>query len=125
MKVLIVDDDLSTRCILTEILEVEDFEALAASDGPSALSLAEKWRDLDAILMDYHMPGMDGVACLEKIKAMGHFNHAKMFLMSAEWAAQTLADHLGVEFIRKPFNITELLSRLRGPPPGQLQLMAM
>jgi len=113
MNVLIVDDDPWVRALLTDILEFENIGVFTAASGPAALSLIETCRALDCILIDYHMPNMDGVAVIRKIQQNDHLTQARLFLMSAEWPAQRHADELAVGFVRKPFELTELLRRLR------------
>src|SRR5688572_23564608 len=118
MKILIVDDDPWTRTllteILTEVLDCDKCEVFSAHSGPAALAFVRESSDLDYILMDYHMPAMDGVACLTAIREMGHLHHTRMILVSAEWAAQKHADHMKIGFVRKPFDLNQLVVLL-GP----------
>ena len=66
--ILIVDDEKNYLTILSALLEEEGYEVLGASGGQEALQI-QKTSDLDLILTDRKMPGMDGIALLEKIKA--------------------------------------------------------
>ena len=114
MRVLIVDDDPCTRMILSDYLEAEHFEVLAANNGVEALDLAESQPAVDRILVDYHMPGMDGLDCIRALRAQRGLSHSRVFLMSAEWNAQQDARREGVRFVRKPLDLSLLVSALRG-----------
>ena len=66
-KILIVDDEDFVRELLGEILESEDCEVFAASDGPEALELLHK-HTFDGVLTDVGMPGMSGWELAEEIR---------------------------------------------------------
>ena len=69
-RVLIVDDESDVRMSLHGIIENSGFEAYAFENGNDALTfLLEQHADVDVILTDIRMPGMDGLALLEKVLA--------------------------------------------------------
>jgi CheY-like chemotaxis protein len=67
-KILIVEDDLSSRLYLNKILEKSEIIALNAGDGQEALDLAIENPDIDIILMDIQLPVMDGYTTARKIR---------------------------------------------------------
>lgn len=71
MKLLIVDDHALLREGLTSLLRQAgpDTIVLAAADGAAALEIAEREADLDAVILDLAMPGMDGTATLQAFGA--------------------------------------------------------
>ncbi|MFO7964090.1 MAG: sigma-54 dependent transcriptional regulator [Desulfobacterales bacterium] len=66
--ILIVDDEKNYPPILSAVLEEEGYETLTANSGPEALMRLSD-SDIDLVLTDMKMPGMDGMELLEKIKA--------------------------------------------------------
>jgi CheY-like chemotaxis protein len=67
-KILIVEDDLSSRLYLNKILEKAEAIAYNAGDGQEALDAARENPDLDVILMDIQLPVMDGYTTARKIR---------------------------------------------------------
>ena len=66
-KILIVEDDLSSRLYLNKILEKTEAIALNAGDGQEAIDVAIENPDIDIILMDIQLPVMDGYTTARKI----------------------------------------------------------
>jgi len=67
-KILIVEDDLSSRLYLNKILEKAEAVALNAADGQEAVEIALENPDIDIILMDIQLPVMDGYSTARKIR---------------------------------------------------------
>ena len=68
MKVLVVDDTDHVRKMLVDMLELDGFEVVGeAASGPQALEIASSV-DPDVIVMDYKMPGMDGLSASRAIR---------------------------------------------------------
>ena len=65
--ILIVDDEKNYTLILSAVLEDAGFETLTANSGPESLDILSR-SDVDLVLTDMKMPGMDGIALLERIK---------------------------------------------------------
>jgi len=65
--ILIVDDEKNYTLILSAVLEEEGFETLTANSGNDALKILES-ADIDLVITDMKMPGMDGIELLESIK---------------------------------------------------------
>jgi CheY-like chemotaxis protein len=68
IKILIVEDDLSSRLYLNKILEKSEVITLNAGDGQEALDMALENPDIDIILMDIQLPVMDGYLTASKIR---------------------------------------------------------
>ncbi len=67
-KILIVEDDLSSRLYLNKILEKTGAVLLNAGDGQQAIDITLDNPDIDIILMDIQLPVMDGYKSAEKIR---------------------------------------------------------
>ena len=69
-KVLIVDDNANNRKILKRMLERKNIEVTECDSGLKALLLIMDKSEYDVIIMDYHMPVMDGIETIRKMKSM-------------------------------------------------------
>ncbi|NLZ94678.1 MAG: response regulator, partial [Bacteroidales bacterium] len=67
-RVLVVDDNDSNRQILKRMLELKKIKVDEADSGLAALLMLQKNAEYDVIIMDYHMPVMDGIETIKKIK---------------------------------------------------------
>ncbi len=66
-KILIIEDNFLNMKLMRTLLEVNRFEILKANDAESGLQLAQQHRP-DLILMDLHLPGMDGLEAASVLK---------------------------------------------------------
>lgn len=101
---MIVDDSALMRRLLTEIFTAAgDFEIAVANDGVDALAKLDGFAP-DVVTLDIHMPGMDGLTCLDRIMVQRPCPVVMVSSMTAEGAEETLeAMALGaVDFIEKP-----------------------
>ncbi len=104
IKLLIVDDSALMRRLLTEIFSAAgDFTIEIARNGLEAIDLVQSFAP-DVVTLDIHMPGMDGLACLDKIMLLRPCPVVMVSSLTAEGANETLdAMALGaVDFIAKP-----------------------
>ena len=85
--VLIVDDNDFNRELVKDILEDEDITVYEAEDGSSAIELLESEQadDIDVVLMDMRMPGMDGIETNKIIRTKnGKFMEVPIIAMTAD-----------------------------------------
>ena len=111
--VLLVDDDAEICEFLSMLLELEGFSPIAVTRAQEALEAAARVAPA-AVLVDVAMPEMDGLEVCRQLRRRGVT--APVLVVSARpgqallrRAAEAGAD----EFIRKPFDNTELVARLR------------
>ena len=113
MNILVVDDELGLRHTLTLILQAEGHTVRAVSEGAAALErLGEAPADL--VICDVRMPGLDGLAFLEKYKESG--GTALVIMMSAygdDEAALEAIRRGAYDFIAKPFRADQVLLVVR------------
>lgn len=111
--VLVVDDDEDVRTSLERALRVFGFAVRSAADGISALRAVAELPP-DCVVLDINMPGMDGVAVVTALRALGH--DVPVCVLSAR---DTVDDRVaGLEagaddYLVKPFALDELIARLR------------
>lgn len=114
-RILIVDDDPHTRDILTRWLHREGYATLSATGGQACLDLLAR-EEVDVILLDVMMPGMDGLQVCEKLRENAAWRTIPVILLTAKDDMETRARGmtLGVsEYLTKPVNKQELLARLQ------------
>ncbi len=109
-RILIVDDEEINRLMLGNILE-DEYEVLLAADGSEALDIAksEKQR-LSLILLDLHMPVMDGYEFFEKLKAEEGLKDVPVIVLTSEKEAEVKSLKMGAaDFIPKPYDVPEVI----------------
>lgn len=113
-RVLIVEDEPENRLLLNMILDVEGYEVIETEDGPSALAAAAAQAP-DLILLDVMMPGMNGFAVFERLRADPGMRRIPVIMLTA-LAQRTdveRAVEMGVEgYVTKPFEPAELLQAM-------------
>jgi len=112
--ILVVDDTPLNLQVATGILRPH-YQALAAIDGPKALDIVSKRPDIQLILLDIMMPGMNGYEVCRLLKADPQHAHIPVIFLTALNATEDerLAfDAGGVDFINKPFQPETLLARV-------------
>lgn len=111
-KVLVVEDDIPVRNLITVTLSAEDYSVFTAASGAEAVSEAAS-RNPDIILLDLGLPDRDGVEVIETIRSWAD---SPIIVISAR---DEDADKIGAldagadDYITKPFSVAELLARLR------------
>jgi two-component system, NtrC family, response regulator AtoC len=107
-KILVVDDELNMRLVLSAMLRKEGFEVVTASDGLSALKLL-KAEDCAAVITDLKMPNMDGMGLLSQV--IKDYPLTPVIIVTAYGTIATAVDALkqgAFDFITKPFEQEEL-----------------
>ena len=69
MKILIVDDEIEIRKVLRLLLEGAGYTVVEASDGASAVKIAQSDREIDLCIMDIMMPVMSGIEATKNIRS--------------------------------------------------------
>lgn len=67
-KILVVDDNTNNRLIINKMLSLKDIQATEANNGQDAIKLITNGEKYDVILMDYHMPNLDGLETIKRIR---------------------------------------------------------
>ena len=112
-KILIVEDDVSSRLYLNKILEKTGAILLNAADGREAVDIAMNNQDIDIILMDIQLPVLDGYESAEKIREF-----RKNVLIIAQTAYSLLGDREKIiasgfdDYIVKPIFPRQLIDKL-------------
>ena len=104
--ILIVDDSEMNRMMLTEILGAH-YQYIEAENGRQAIHLLQKNLMVDLILLDIHMPEMDGFQVLEQLNRAQWMDEIPVIMISAEDSGETIkrAYSMGVtDYIQRPFD---------------------
>jgi CheY-like chemotaxis protein len=110
LPVLVVDDEPQLRSLIRTLLLKHGFRIVEASDGVSALSTVKKLNGAISLMVsDYSMPGMDGGALAQLVKAQ--FPAIPVLLMSSE--AYSCDCRSGDAFLAKPFVPAILVDTVR------------
>ncbi len=114
-RILFVEDEEAVRGIAATLLRKRGYEVIEASDGEQALILAEENAgEIDLLISDVMMPGMDGPTLLKKARI--HLGDAPVMFISGYAEAEfsdLLEGETGVSFLPKPLDIKTLAERVK------------
>lgn len=113
--VLIVEDEPSISDYVKKELVFEDYQVSTAFDGLAALEVFEQAKPaVDVVLLDWMIPKLDGLTVLRRMKKIQP-NTPIIFLTARDYIGDKVAglDAGADDYITKPFEIEELLARLR------------
>lgn len=111
-KVLVVDDETDVADLAEMLLSAHGIDAMVAYSGAAALDMLATHPDIDAVVSDVMMPGMNGLELAEQISA--RYPKVKIVLASGYMAPTMFEDQpIKQLFIAKPYRIDQLLRLLR------------
>lgn len=113
--VLVIDDEPGTLGVITDKLESADITVLVATSGEAALELLDKILP-DLIIVDAVMPGIDGFETTVRIKRNPRLANIPVIFMTGLTESEHVIEAFevgGVDYVRKPVNLNELLARVR------------
>jgi two-component system chemotaxis response regulator CheY len=106
-KVLVVDDSKAIREIERKYLEELGFEVLEAEDGEKALKILEENPDIKLILLDWHMPFMNGYEFLLTLRSNPKWSGIKVMMVTTENQQRSVIEAIRAganEYLMKPFD---------------------
>ncbi|MBD2438889.1 response regulator [Nostoc sp. FACHB-110] len=113
MKILLVEDDLPTATVLSEVLTAEYYTVELARDGQDGLALASL-SSFDLILLDLLIPKLNGIELCRQLRAQGI--QKPILLLTAKHQSADVVKGLDAgadDYVTKPYDIPELLARIR------------
>lgn len=115
-KVLLVDDDTKNLFALAGLLDEKGITVLEAQDGANAISLLNKRPDVDLVLMDIMMPGMDGYETIRKIREIKQLAQLPIIALTAKAMKDDRGKCIAAganDYITKPVDMNRLFSMMR------------
>jgi CheY-like chemotaxis protein len=115
-RVLVVDDEPQNILIVREILKA-DYTVIAATEGVTALSLAQSENPPDLILLDVMMPGIDGYEVLRRLRADARTAGLPVVMLTGKGAIDDKMKGYGLgssDYITKPIDSVFLLGVVGG-----------
>ncbi len=116
MRILIADDEPSFRRLLEEKLARWEYDVVVAENGHAALQILQGDDPPRLAMLDWMMPGMDGVEVCRKVRAGGDEPYTYIILLTSQQRDEDLVTGLEAgadDYITKPFKHNELRLRLR------------
>jgi putative two-component system response regulator len=113
-RILIVDDQAPNLCLLDQMLRGAGYLHVTTTSDPEAVSDLQATNQFDLILLDLKMPVMDGFQVMEALRALEPDGCLPVLVITAQPDLKLRALKAGaMDFISKPFELAELLVRVR------------
>jgi CheY-like chemotaxis protein len=114
-KVLVVDDDIRNVFAMTSALETHGMKVLHAESGKECLDLLKRERDVDLVLMDVMMPGLDGLDTMRMVRSLDGYRGLPIIAVTAKAMIgdrEKCIEAGANDYIAKPVNVDVLLATL-------------
>ena len=115
-RILIVDDDVRNVFALTSALEQHSLDVLYAESGEEGLGILRREPEIDLVLMDVMMPGMDGYTAMREIRKIPNFKDLPVIALTAKAMPGDRDNSLTAgasDYVTKPVDVEQLLSVIR------------
>jgi CheY-like chemotaxis protein len=116
VKLLLADDDATSRRVLRAILSASGYEVIEAEDGMQAWSILSSKDAPNLVLLDWMMPGLDGVDICRRLRARANDSYSYVLLITSKAEARDVVAGLEAgadDYLTKPCNPDELRCRVR------------
>jgi len=113
IKLLLVDDEIKFLQSIAQRLELKNFDVIAASNGEEAIASAEKGL-FDVAVVDFQMPGMDGIQVLKALKERHKYLEIIMLTGHATVDSAVECTKLGAfKYLEKPYAFEKLVETIK------------
>ena len=115
MRILIAEDELIIRTLLGDVLKKSGFEAIKVSNGAEAWNLMQQPDAPPLAILDWMMPGLDGLEVVRRIRAKPTSRPPYLILLTARDSKVDLVTGLQAganDYVSKPFDPRELMARV-------------
>jgi diguanylate cyclase (GGDEF)-like protein len=115
-QILIADDEPAVRQLLELVLRTQGYDVLAANNGDQLIRLAQE-NIPDLLIIDLMMPQMDGYEAIRQLRNDTRTAHLPMLILTAKSSPDDVVSGFETgadDYVTKPFNIPELLARIKG-----------
>ncbi len=112
-KILVVEDEATTKALIQYKLKNSGFEVASADDGTEALAFVAQ-HEVDLIILDLMMPLMSGNEFLIELRRSG--NRVPVIVLTARTLEKDIVEALSLgadDYVKKPFSPSELIARVR------------
>ena len=111
-RILVVDDDHTSREAVGELLQDEGYEVALAADGHEAIAVFVSFTP-DLVLTDLQMPRLDGIGLLNHLRRVSPTLPVMIFTADIRLDAEYTARRLGVQdYLNKPLDFEDILTRI-------------
>ncbi len=114
IKVLVVEDSFVMRALVCRALQSDGLVPIEAEDGLDALDKLAEAGGVDLVVCDMHMPRMDGLELIAKLRASGYAQGIILLSAEEDLAEVRKARAAGAtRWVAKPFDVPDLLHAVR------------
>lgn len=116
MRILIVEDDIVSRTLLTGAITKWGHTAVAVQDGESALAPLSEPDGPKLVILDWNLPGISGLEVCKKIRVMEMAEPPHIIFLTSRNETRSIVEGLEAgasDYVTKPFVLTELWARIR------------
>ena len=110
--ILVVEDDVPVRCLITTTLKTHGYKYLTASNGETAIMMTTS-HNPDIMLLDLGLPDIDGIEVIRSVRTWSNLPIIVLSARSEDSDKIEALDNGADDYLTKPFSVDELLARLR------------
>ena len=112
--ILLADDELMLRDLLAELLETSGFNVIRVTSGAEVLKVLTEEMKVDLLIIDYNMPGMNGLDCVQELRKLNYQMPVILSTGSLSIEASSDVKKFGVtSLVTKPYEFDAMLSTIR------------
>ena len=112
---LVIDDSQVMRMIICDILESVGYQVTDAGDGDEGLEKLQEMGKVDLVLVDWRMPGMDGLEFIETVRKDQAYQDLQIIMITTHSESTKIAQAIQAganDYVKKPFNKKALHEKL-------------
>jgi CheY-like chemotaxis protein len=112
IRILHVEDNQAVAGMIKETLESEGWQVEACADGAEALGLITSDAHYDLLLLDYELPGLNGIELLQQARALAHRREVPVIVLSGTAVEEEVMRAGADAFLRKPEDISSIVETI-------------